>query len=68
MLVTVPRVIRSCEHYPDGFGLDAHLPAERPADRVSHLMERESFTDNLLVRINLIVEMILVDRPCAMKV
>ena len=27
--------------------------------------EREFFTDNLLVRIHLILEMILVDRPCA---
>jgi len=30
--------------------------------------EREFFIDNLLVRIHLIVEMILVDRPCAMGV
>ena len=30
--------------------------------------ERHSFIDNLLVRINLIIEMILVDRPCAMGV
>ena len=28
--------------------------------------EREFFIDNLLVRIHLIIEMILVDRPCAM--
>ena len=27
--------------------------------------EREFFIDNLLVRIHLIIEMILVDRPCA---
>ena len=31
-------------------------------------VERELFNDNLLVRIPLIVEMILVDRPCAMGV
>jgi len=30
--------------------------------------ERDFFIDNLLVRIHLIVEMILVDRPCAMVV
>ena len=28
--------------------------------------ERECFIDNLLVRIQLIIEIILVDRPCAM--
>ena len=28
--------------------------------------EREFFIDNLLVRIHLIIEMTLVDRPCAM--
>jgi len=30
--------------------------------------EREFFIDNLLVQIHLIVEMILLDRPCAMGV
>ena len=30
--------------------------------------EREFFIDDLLVRIHLIVEVILVDRPCAMRV
>jgi len=30
--------------------------------------EREFFIDNLLVRIHLIIEMVLVDRPCAMGV
>jgi len=30
--------------------------------------EREFFTDNLLVQIHLIIEMILVDRSCAMGV
>ena len=30
--------------------------------------EREFFIDNLLVRIHLIIQMILVDRPCAMGV
>ena len=29
--------------------------------------EREFFIDNLLVRNHLIIEMILVDRPCAMR-
>ena len=35
---------------------------------VVHLREREFFIDNLLVRIHLIVEIILVERPCAMGV
>ena len=30
--------------------------------------EREFFIDNLLIRIHLIIEMILVDRPCAMGI
>jgi len=30
--------------------------------------QREFFVDNLLVRIHLIIEIILVDRPCAMGV
>jgi len=30
--------------------------------------EREFFIDNLMVRIDLIIDMILVDRPCAMGV
>jgi hypothetical protein len=30
--------------------------------------EKELFIDNLLVQIHLIIEMILVDRPCAMRV
>jgi len=32
------------------------------------LTEREFFIDDLLVRIHLIIEMISVDRPCAMGV
>ena len=31
------------------------------------LTETEFFIDNLLVRIHLIMEMMLVDRPCAMR-
>ena len=31
-------------------------------------LARDYFIDNLLVRIDLIIEMILVDRPCAMGV
>ena len=30
--------------------------------------QREFFIDNLLVQIHLIIEMILVDRPCAIEV
>ena len=36
--------------------------------RTVYPTEREFFMDNLLVRIHLIMEMILVDRPCAMGV
>ena len=32
------------------------------------VLEREFFIDNLLVRIHLIIELIMVDRPCAMGV
>ena len=32
------------------------------------IAERQIFIDNRLVRINLIIEMICVDRPCAMGV
>ena len=31
----------------------------------SQVREREIFVDNLLVRVHMIIEMILVDRPCA---
>ena len=31
-------------------------------------IEREFVIDNLLVRIHLIIDLVLVDRPCAMKV
>jgi len=39
---------------------------DKEINRVS--VEREFFIDNLLVRIHLIIEMILVDRPCTMGV
>ena len=35
---------------------------------VASRVEREFFIDNLLVRVHSIVEMILVDRPCAVGV
>jgi hypothetical protein len=44
---------------------------ERHTCRVMNLAdprEREFFIDNLLVRIHLIIEIILVDRPCAVGV
>ena len=41
------------------------LMSEVPLDRCTEI---EFFSDNLLVRIHLIVDMILVDRPCAMGV
>ena len=50
-----------------------HLEAVEAVENVvqppHHLhTEREIFIDNLLVRVHLIIEMILVDRPCAMGV
>ena len=40
-----------------------------PDSKVAHeLHEREFFIYNLLVRIHLIIQIILVDRPCAMGV
>ena len=39
------------------------VPTRRPAPT-----KREFFIDNLLVRIHFIIEKILVDRPCAMRV
>ena len=39
------------------------LPCDAPRDAAG----RELFIDNLLVRIHSIVEMIFVDRPCAME-
>ena len=41
-------------------------PSVRPSARCP--AERGAFIDNLLVRIHLIIEMVLVDRPCAMGV
>jgi len=41
-------------------------PAPHPA--AGSAPEREIFIDNLLVRVHLILEMVLVDRPCATKV
>ena len=43
-------------------------PPLAPSPPRTRLPEREFFIDNLLVRIHLIIEMILVDRPCAMAV
>jgi len=42
--------------------------AEEPLHKRETVSEREFFIDNLLVRIRLIIEMTLVDRPCAMGV
>ena len=39
-----------------------------PATASSLTPERECLIDNLLVRIHLIIEIILVDRPCAMGI
>ena len=43
-------------------------PSSEPRKVIIHLMEREFFIENLLVRINLIIKMILVDWPCVMEV
>ena len=55
-----------------GFGVsDRQLShgCDRPTPpALSSNREREIFIENLLVRIRLIIEMILVYRPCAMKV
>ena len=45
----------------EGVEVQRQLGVAQPA-------ERDFFIDNLLVRIHLIIEMILVDRPCAMGV
>ena len=68
---TVPRVGRSYEHFfgwirtppPTGVG---HAAAERTPHPA--VPENEFCIDNLLVRIHLIIEMIVEDRPCAMGV
>jgi len=39
-----------------------------PSSLTLHPEEREFCIDNLLLRIHLIIEMVLVDRPCAMGV
>jgi len=49
-------------------GLDGHVLVARLLRGLRRLREREFFIDNLLVRIHFIVEMILVNRPCAMGV
>ena len=45
------------------------LTESHPSAGVRHTLvfasQRENFIDNLLVRVHLIIEMILVDRPCA---
>jgi hypothetical protein len=48
----------------------ARVRRERDAISLMGPLSREGelFIDNLLVRIHLIIEMILVDRPCAMEV
>ena len=52
-----------------GVGI-AHVVIVPPQERLIHLCgsEREFFIVNLLVQIHLSIEMILVDRPCAMEV
>ena len=44
------------------------LSAECSKRTFTTCREREFFIDNLLVRIHLIIEMISVDRPCAMGI
>jgi len=47
-------------------GSRRHLPLRGSHIVTQQARERELFTDDLLVRIHLINEMILADRPCAM--
>ena len=42
------------------------MPRSSSCARMHLEREKEFFADNLLVRIHLIIEMILEDRPCAM--
>jgi len=48
-------------------GRGTHIPVMK-LGLASMSREREFFIDNLLVRIHLIIEMSLVDRPCAMGI
>ena len=45
-----------------------YLLARDEESGVVELVEREFFIDNLLVQIHSVIEMILLDRPCAMGV
>jgi len=54
--------------HSDQKGITAILSFELLGSGVHAAAEREFFIDNLLVRIHLIIEMILVDRPCTMGV
>ena len=47
---------------------EGFVPPEIRGNVTKFAPEREFFIDNLLVRIHLIIEMIIVDRPCAMGV
>jgi hypothetical protein len=49
-------------------GLDVDLPRPPPPAPVAYSLEREFFIYKLLVSTHFIIEMILVDRPCAMGV
>ena len=72
------RCNRSCEGVKEvGSFDDSSSPEEERAANVTkeavnddgkgfNVREREFLTDNLLVRIHLLIEIILVDRPCAM--
>jgi hypothetical protein len=45
-----------------------NIPENTKRTRITLDREKEFFIDNLLVRVLLIIEMILLDRPCAMGV
>ena len=44
---------------------ESERASERESERARNKTEKQFFIDNLLVRIHSIIEMILVDRPCA---
>ena len=62
-LARAHHVLHCCPVLAQEVEQNAHLPLGLPGP--SACLEREMFIDNLLVRIHIIIEMTLVDRPCA---
>jgi len=57
---------------PLGYQMPTHVPVRGQRVRIDPTQvvgrEREVFFDNLLVRVHWIIEMIVIERPCAMGV